>query len=82
MTKYVPNRLFPICLKPLFQSEVKCEAIDMKMIFDYNANKTHLHNKGFSLSLVLKVRFFGTRKWPIDIIVIGNHALRLAQPID
>ena len=36
MTKYVPNRLFPICLKPLFQSEVKCEAIDMKMIFDYN----------------------------------------------
>ena len=24
---------FPGCLKPLFQSEVKCEAIDMKMIF-------------------------------------------------
>ena len=47
-----------------------CEAIDMKMIFNYDANKTHLHNKGFSLSLVLKVRFFGTGKWPIK----GTHA--------
>ena len=48
-----------------FQSEAKCEAIDMKMIFNYDANKTHFHNKGFALSLVLKVRFFGTRKWPV-----------------
>ena len=38
----------------------------MKMIFNYDANKTHFHNKGFALSLVLKVRFFGTRKWPIQ----------------
>ena len=37
----------------------------MKMIFNYDANKTHFHNKGFALSLVLKMRFFGTRKWPI-----------------
>ena len=26
---------------------------------------TNFHNKGFALSLVLKVRFFGTRKWSI-----------------
>ena len=39
----------------------------MKMIFNYHANKTHFHNKGFALSLVLKVRFFGTRKWPIGM---------------
>ena len=38
----------------------------MKMIFNYDANKTHFHNKGFALSLVFKVRFFGTRKWPIN----------------
>ena len=38
----------------------------MKIIFHYDANKTHFHNKGFALSLVLKVRFLGTRKWPID----------------
>ena len=61
----VVNRPFPSSKKSHFQSEAKCEAIDMKMIFNYDANKTHFHNKGFALSLVLKVRFFGTRKWPI-----------------
>ena len=59
-------RPFPSSKKSHFQSEAKCEAIDMKMIFNYDANKTHFHNKGFALSLVLRVRFFGTRKWPID----------------
>ena len=59
------NRPFPSSKKSHFQSETKCEAIDMKMIFNYDANKTHFHNKGFALSLVLKVRGFGTRKWPI-----------------
>ena len=62
----VENRPFPSSKKSRFQSEAKCEAIDMKMIFNYDANKTHFLNKGFALSLVLKVRFFGTRKWPID----------------
>ena len=56
---------FRVPKKSHFQSEAKCEAIDMKMIFNYDANKTHFHNKGFALSLVLKVRFFGTRKWRI-----------------
>ena len=28
---------------------------------------THLHKIGFVLTLVLKVRFFGTRKWPISV---------------
>ena len=52
------NTPFPSSKKSHFQSEAKCEAIDMKMIFNYDANKTHFHNKGFALSLVLKVRFF------------------------
>ena len=59
------NRPFPSSRKSHFQSEAKCEAIDMKMIFNYYANISHFHNKGFALSLVLKLRFFGTRKWPI-----------------
>ena len=63
------NRPFPSSKKSHFQSEAKCEAIDMKMIFNYDANKTHFHNKGFALRLVLKVRFFGTRKWPIALLV-------------
>ena len=58
----VSNRLFQSCPKPLFQSEAKCEAIDMKMISYSHANKTHFHKKGFTLGLVVKVRVFGTRK--------------------
>ena len=60
------NRPFPSSKKSHLQGEAKCEAIDMKMIFNYDAKKTHFHNKGFALTLVLKVRFFGTRKWPIS----------------
>ena len=37
----------------------------MKMIFNTHANKTHFHKKGFAFRLVLKVRVFGTRKWPV-----------------
>ena len=49
----------------------------MKMSFNYDANKTHFHNKGFALSLVLKVRFFGTRKWRILAIVSLRTKLEL-----
>ena len=62
-------RPFPSSKKSHFQSEAKCETIDMKMIFNYDANKTDFHKKGFALSLVFKVRFFGTRKWPICVDV-------------
>ena len=61
------NRPFPSYPKPLFQSEAKCEATDIKMIFFYShAYKTHFHKKGIALSLALKARDFGTRKWPIE----------------
>ena len=32
------NRPFPNCFKPLFQSEDKCEAIEMKMLLYSRAN--------------------------------------------
>ena len=35
------NRPFSELSLPRFQSEAKCEAIDLKMIFDSHANKTH-----------------------------------------
>ena len=50
---------------PLYQNEVKYSAFDMKMVFHSHANKTHFHKKGCALRLILKVRVFGTRKWPI-----------------
>ena len=37
--------------------------LDMKMMSYSNANKTYFHKKSFALSLVLKVRVFGTPKW-------------------
>ena len=37
----------------------------MKMIFHSHANKTHFHMKGCALGLILKVRVFKTRMWPI-----------------
>ena len=51
----------------------------MKIIFYSHANKTHFHMKGFALSLVLKVRVFGTRKWSIyirrNLILAGVHQI-------
>ena len=58
--KRVTSGPFPSCIKPLFQSEAKYEAIDVKMVFNSDADKTHFHKKGFAPSLVLKVRVFGT----------------------
>ena len=37
----------------------------MEIIFHSHANKTHFHKKGCAPSLILKVRVFGNRKWPI-----------------
>ena len=40
----------------------------MKLSFCSHANETHLHKKDFALSLVLKVRVFGTQKWAICLL--------------
>ena len=55
----------------------------MKMIFNYDANKTHFHSKGFSLSLVLKVRFSGTRKWAFYLNLPRNRSqcLSTSRPL-
>ena len=71
--KLLFNRSFLSCLKPLFQGEAKCSAFDMKMIFHFHANKAHFHKKGSALGLFfLKVRGFGTQKWPISRGVMGE----------
>ena len=54
--------------RPLYRNEVKCPALDMKMIFHSHVNKTHFHKKGCVLGLILKVRVFVTREWPIGYI--------------
>ena len=62
------NRQFPSSPGPLYQNEVKCSTFDEEMIFHSYANKTHIHKKGCTLGLILKVRVFGTGKWPILLI--------------
>ena len=58
----VINRPFPSSPGPLYQNEVKCSAFDnydilmeIKLIFTGN--------------VVLKVKVFGTRKWPISFVL-------------
>ena len=52
----------------LIFKEAKCSAFDMEMIFHSHATKTHSHEKGCTLGLILEVRVFGTRlKWLIKI---------------
>ena len=45
------------------------------MIFYYHANRTHFQKKGFALGLILRVRVFGTRKWPIAYMYINFLSL-------
>ena len=63
---YKHNRPFPSSKKFHFQNEAKCEIFVVKMSFICIIIKNHFHINGFALSLALKVRFFGTRKWPIE----------------
>ena len=60
---------------PLFQNEVKCTAFEMEIIFHSHASNTHFLKKGCAPSLILKVRGFGTRKWPI----VERHSLEQAS---
>ena len=48
-----------------FKSRVGAQPLIWKIIFHSHANKTHFHKKGCAPSLILKVRVFGSRKWPI-----------------
>ena len=51
-----------LCVK----TRVGAQPLDMEIIFHSHGNKTHFHKKGCAPSLILKVRVFGTRKWPIS----------------
>ena len=62
------NRPFPSSKESHFQNEAKCETFVVKMRNVCIIIENHFHIYGFALSLALKVRFFGTRKWPILFI--------------
>ena len=60
------NRPFPSFPRSLFQDEGRCSAFDTEIIFHSHAKKNNFHKKGCAPSLILKVRVFGTWKWPIE----------------
>ena len=63
--------------RPLFHSaKAKCKAIGNEYDFYSHANKIHFRKKSFKLGLVLKVKVFGTKKWP----TIEQKRLVLEQP--
>ena len=64
------NRPFPSSKKSHFQNEAKCETFVVKMSFICIIIKNHFHINSFALSLALKVRFFGTRKWSIHQVLL------------
>ena len=51
------NRPFPRCFKPPFQSEAKCKAIDMKIIFYSHTNKTTSTREVFHIASFWKWEF-------------------------
>ena len=69
--KALSNMLFPSSKKSHFQNEAKCKTFVVKMSFISMTIKNHFHINGFALNLALKVRLFGTRKWPI---LLNNSA--------
>ena len=56
-----------------FKARLRPKPLIRKWFFPH-ARKNRFHNKGFALGLILKVRVFGTRKWPINrhAFCIGN----------
>ena len=57
--------LFRLPPRLCFKTRVGAQPLIMEIIFHSQANKTHFHKKGCAPGLVLKVRVFGTRKWPM-----------------
>ena len=47
----------------------------MEIIFHSHAIKPHFHKKGCAPSLILKMRVFGTRMWPICDSVQDNDCI-------
>ena len=66
-----------------FKSETMCEvSLFYWKLLKTHVNKTHFQKQSFALSLVLKVRVFETRKWPIDSLLalsLSDRAWRVTR---
>ena len=58
---------FPSSPGPLYQNELSTSPLIWKLFFILmRIKRMHFHKKGCAPGLILKVRFFGTRKRPIE----------------
>ena len=60
----VGNKPFPSSLGLCIKRRLSSQPLIWKC-FSFSCKKTNFHKKGCALDLLLKVRVFGTRKWPI-----------------
>ena len=49
--------------------------------FSFSCKESHFHKNGCALALILKVRVFGTRKWPIFIGTQSSLVITVTQDI-
>ena len=47
--------------------------------FHSHANKTHFYKKGCALGLILKVKVFGTQKWPIAHNMLNRNTVTIPR---
>ena len=59
----------------MFIAKDSSKQSDEIQAIEANNMKTHFHKKGFVLRLVLKVRVFGTGKWPIVFLPMNLSLL-------
>ena len=74
-TVFPNNGLFPSCPKLCFKARLSRRPLIWKWIFMAHTNKTQFHKKGSALSLVLKVRVFGT--WKENILMFIQKLVSL-----
>ena len=67
---------FELSSSHVCEKRSKCSAFDMEMIFILMQIKL-FHKKDCALVIILKVRVFGTRKWPIAYMTSGIPVVRL-----
>ena len=67
------NGPFPSCLKPLFQSEAKCKAVEMKIIFILMQLKLFR----FCTQPRFEVRVVGTLNWPIAGLFLTSSNFKI-----
>ena len=84
----ITNSLLPSRPQPLFQSEAKCKAIDMKMFFYSHANRTHFSQENWDLHFFWTAIVYGslllivTLRWHGILFLVDSRGFVLENITD